>query len=134
ILKPSPYTPLCTLKIAALLQKVFPPGVLNVVAGGDELGQWMTEHSGIDKISFTGSVGSGKRVMASCAATLKRFTLELGGNDAAIVLDDVDPRAVASKLFFAAFVNSGQVCMAIKRIYAHESIYDELCDALAQEA
>ncbi len=134
VLKPSPYTPLCTLKIAALLRDVFPPGVLNVVAGPDELGEWMTAHPGIDKISFTGSVQTGKQVMASCAGTLKRFTLELGGNDAAIVLDDVDPRAVAPKLFFAAFVNSGQVCMAIKRIYAHESIYEELCAALAEEA
>ena len=80
----------------------------------------MTEHPGIDKISFTGSVATGKKVMASAAATLKRVTLELGGNDAAIVLDDVDPKAIAPKLFFAAFVNSGQVCMAIKRIYAHE--------------
>ena len=86
ILKPSPYTPLCTLKIAALLRDVFPAGVLNVVAGGDELGEWMTAHSGIDKISFTGSVETGKKVMASCAGTLKRLTLELGGNDAAIVL------------------------------------------------
>ena len=134
VLKPSPYTPLCTLKIAALLREVFPPGVLNVVAGPDELGAWMTAHPGIDKISFTGSVPTGKQVMASCAGTLKRFTLELGGNDAAIVLDDVDPHAVAPKLFFAAFVNSGQVCMAIKRIYAHASIYEELCNALAEEA
>jgi acyl-CoA reductase-like NAD-dependent aldehyde dehydrogenase len=134
VLKPSPYTPLCTLKIAALLREVFAPGVLNVVAGPDALGEWMTAHPGIDKISFTGSVQTGKQVMASCAGTLKRFTLELGGNDAAIVLDDVDPRAVAPKLFFAAFVNSGQVCMAVKRIYAHESIYEELCTALAEEA
>jgi acyl-CoA reductase-like NAD-dependent aldehyde dehydrogenase len=134
ILKPSPYTPLCTLKIAALLRDAFPPGVLNVVAGGDELGECMTAHPGIDKISFTGSVETGKKVMASCAGTLKRLTLELGGNDAAIVLDDVDPRAVAPKLFFSAFVNSGQVCMAIKRIYAHESIYPQLCAALAEEA
>ncbi|HTC53802.1 MAG TPA: aldehyde dehydrogenase family protein [Steroidobacteraceae bacterium] len=134
VLKPSPYTPLCTLKIAALLREVFAPGVLNVVAGGDELGEWMTAHPGIDKISFTGSVATGKKVMASCAGTLKRLTLELGGNDAAIVLDDVDPRAIAPKLFFSAFVNSGQVCMAIKRIYAHESIYPELCTALAEEA
>ena len=94
----------------------------------------MTEAHGIDKISFTGSVATGKKVMASSAQTLKRVTLELGGNDPAIVLDDVDPKAVASKLFFASFVNSGQVCMAIKRIYAHERIYDALCDALADEA
>ena len=134
VLKPSPYTPLTTLKLAELLTAVFPAGVLNVLAGGDELGQWMTEHPGIDKISFTGSVATGKKVMASAAGTLKRLTLELGGNDAAIVLDDVDPKTIAPKLFFAAFVNSGQVCMAIKRIYAHERIYAALCSALAEEA
>ena len=105
-----------------------------MMAGGDALGQWMTEHPGINKISFTGSVETGKKVMASAAGTLKRITLELGGNDAAIVLDDVDPQAVAKKLFFACTVNSGQVCMAVKRIYAHEQIYDALCTALAQEA
>jgi acyl-CoA reductase-like NAD-dependent aldehyde dehydrogenase len=134
VLKPSPYTPLTTLALAQLLRGVFPPGVLNVLAGGDELGEWMTAHPGIDKISFTGSVETGKKVMASAAATLKRLTLELGGNDAAIVLDDVDPQAIAPKLFFAAFVNSGQVCMAIKRVYVHERIHDELCEALAVEA
>jgi acyl-CoA reductase-like NAD-dependent aldehyde dehydrogenase len=134
VLKPSPYTPLCTLKIGELIRDVFPKGVVNVLAGGDALGQWITEHPGIDKISFTGSVATGKKVMASAAGTLKRVTLELGGNDAAIVLDDVDPKVVAPKLFFAGFVNSGQVCMAIKRIYAHEKIYDALCEALAEEA
>jgi len=134
VLKPSPYTPLTTLRLGALLRDVFPKGVLNVLAGDDELGQWMTEHPGIDKISFTGSVETGKKVMAAAAGTLKRLTLELGGNDAAIVLDDVDPKTIAPKLFFASFVNSGQVCMAIKRIYAHESIYEALCAALAEEA
>jgi acyl-CoA reductase-like NAD-dependent aldehyde dehydrogenase len=134
VLKPSPYTPLCTLRLGELLKDVFPRGVLNVLAGGDELGKLMSEHPGIDKISFTGSVATGKKVMASAAGTLKRLTLELGGNDAAIVLDDVDPKTVAPKLFFAACVNSGQVCMAIKRIYAHERIYDALCEALAEEA
>ena len=134
VLKPSPYTPLSTLKIGELAREIFPAGVVNILAGGDELGQWMTEHPGIDKISFTGSIETGKKVMASAAGNLKRITLELGGNDAAIVLDDVDVKAVASKLFFAAFVNSGQVCMAIKRIYAHESIHQALAEALAAEA
>jgi len=134
VLKPSPYTPLSTLKLGELLRDVFPRGVLNVLAGSDSLGQWMAEHPYIDKISFTGSVATGKKVMASAAGTLKRVTLELGGNDAAIVLDDVDPTAVAKRLFFAAFVNSGQVCMAVKRIYAHESVYEALCEALAAEA
>jgi acyl-CoA reductase-like NAD-dependent aldehyde dehydrogenase len=134
IIKPSPYTPLTTLRIGEIFGEILPAGVLAVLAGGDELGALLTSHPGIDKISFTGSVATGKKVMASAAGTLKRVTLELGGNDAAIVLDDVDVAAVAKKLFFAATVNSGQVCMAIKRIYAHEKIYDALCAALANEA
>ena len=134
ILKPSPYTPLTTLKLGELMNDIFPPGVVNVLAGGDELGQWMTEHPGINMISFTGSVETGKKVMAGASTTLKRITLELGGNDPAIVLEDVDPKEVAKKLFFACTVNSGQVCMAVKRIYAHEKVYDALCDALAEEA
>jgi acyl-CoA reductase-like NAD-dependent aldehyde dehydrogenase len=134
VLKPSPYTPLATLKVAELLNDVFPAGIVNVLAGGDELGAWITEHAGIDKIAFTGSVATGKKVLASAAATLKRVTLELGGNDPAIVMEDADPQAIAKKIFFASFVNSGQVCMAIKRIYAHDKIYDALCAALVAEA
>ncbi len=109
IVKPSPFTPLTTLRIGEILREILPPGVIGVLAGGDELGALLTAHPGIDKISFTGSVATGKKVMASCAGTLKRVTLELGGNDAAIVLEDVDVKAVAKKLFFAATVNSGQV-------------------------
>jgi len=134
VLKPSPYTPLTTLLIGEIAREHFPPGVVNVVAGGNDLGAWMTEHPGIDKISFTGSVATGKRVMASAASTLKRVTLELGGNDAAIVLDDIDVKALAPRLFWAAFGNSGQICMAIKRLYVHEKVYDALCDALVEIA
>jgi acyl-CoA reductase-like NAD-dependent aldehyde dehydrogenase len=134
IIKPSPFTPLTTLRIGEIFRDILPAGVLAVLAGADELGALLTAHPGVDKISFTGSVATGKKVMASAAGTLKRVTLELGGNDAAIVLEDVDVAAVAKKLFFAATVNSGQVCMAIKRIYAHEKIYDALCAALANEA
>lgn len=134
VLKPSPYTPLTTLKLGELMKDIFPAGVVNVVAGGDEIGEAMAEHADIDKISFTGSVESGKKVLASAAGTMKRVTLELGGNDPAIIMEDVDPKEIAKKVFFASFVNSGQVCMAIKRIYAHESIYDELCEALVEEA
>ncbi len=134
IIKPSPFTPLTTLRLGEIIRALLPPGVINVLAGGDELGAVLTAHPGIDKISFTGSVATGKKVMASCASTLKRVTLELGGNDAAIVLEDVDVKAVAKKIFFAATVNSGQVCMAIKRIYAHEAIHDQLVAALAEEA
>ncbi len=134
VIKPSPYTPLTTLKMGELAREIFPPGVMNVLTGGDELGRRLCEHPGVQKISFTGSVATGKKVIASSAETLKRITLELGGNDPAIVLEDADPKAIAKNMFFACFVNSGQVCMAIKRIYAHEDIYDELCDALAEEA
>lgn len=131
VLKPSPFTPLCTLKIGELLRDVFPPGVLNVITGDDRLGPWMTSHSGFDKISFTGSTETGKKVMESAASDLKALTLELGGNDAAIVLPDVDVAEVAEKIFFGAFFNTAQICVATKRLYVHESIYDQLRDHLA---
>ena len=131
VLKPSPFTPLCTLKIGELFRDIFPPGVLNVISGGDDLGPMMTTHPGFAKISFTGSTATGKRVMASAAQDLKRVTLELGGNDAAIVLPDVDLDAVAQKIFFGAFYNSAQICVATKRLYVHEDVYDGLRDRLA---
>ncbi len=134
ILKPSPFTPLTTLKIGELLREVLPPGVLNVISGGDALGPWMTSHPGIDKISFTGSTQTGRKVMASAADTLKRVTLELGGNDAAIVLPDVDVAAVAEQLFWAAFRNSGQICIATKRMYVHRDVYEPLKAALVAYA
>ena len=137
VLKPSPYTPLCTLKIAELLRDVFPPGVLNVISGGDELGPMMTAHKGFAKITFTGSTATGKRVMESAARDLKRVTLELGGNDAAIVLGDVDPAKVSEPLFMGAFFNSAQICVATKRLYIHDDIYDAVRDrmvAIAQNA
>lgn len=90
IIKPSPYTPYCDLKLVEIGRKFFPPGVLQVLSGGEDLGPMLTEHPDIDKISFTGSTVTGKRVMVSCAKTLKRLTLELGGNDAAIICEDVD--------------------------------------------
>ncbi|WP_375188132.1 aldehyde dehydrogenase family protein [Sphingobium yanoikuyae] len=130
VIKPSPYTPLTMLKLGELMRPHLPPGVLNVVSGGDALGPWMTAHPGIDKISFTGSTATGKRVMASAAQSLKRITLELGGNDAAIVLGDVDVAAVAGPLFWSAFVNSGQVCIATKRLYVHDTVYDALAAEL----
>lgn len=134
VLKPSPFTPLTTLKIGELLRDVLPPGVLNVVTGGDALGPWMTSHPGFDKISFTGSTQTGRRVMASAAETLKRVTLELGGNDAAIVLPDVDVKAVAEKLFWAAFSNTGQICIATKRMYIHKDVYEPLKNAIVEYA
>lgn len=131
VLKPSPFTPLCTLKIGELFRDVFPPGVFNVVSGGDDLGPMMTSHPGFAKISFTGSTATGKRVMESASKDLKRVTLELGGNDAAIVMPDVDLDAVAQKIFFGAFFNSAQICVATKRLYVHEDVYDGLRDRLA---
>ncbi|HVV36606.1 MAG TPA: aldehyde dehydrogenase family protein [Acidimicrobiales bacterium] len=134
VLKPSPYTPLATLKMVELLNEVLPPGVLNVVTGGDELGKWMTAHPTPRKVSFTGSVAAGKHVYAACAPDLKRVTLELGGNDPAIVLDDVDVEATAEKVFRGAFENCGQICSAIKRVYVPESIHGQFVEALAAKA
>jgi acyl-CoA reductase-like NAD-dependent aldehyde dehydrogenase len=131
VLKPSPFTPLCTLKIGEIFRDVFPPGVLNIISGGDELGPLMTSHPGFAKISFTGSSATGKRVMESAAKDLKRVTLELGGNDAAIVLPDVNLDEVAQKIFFGAFFNTAQICVATKRLYVHEAVYDGLRDRLA---
>jgi acyl-CoA reductase-like NAD-dependent aldehyde dehydrogenase len=134
VVKPSPFTPLCTLKLGELCNEILPSGVLNVVTGGDELGKWMTAHPDIDKIAFTGHTETGKHVMRSAATTLKRVTLELGGNDPAIVLPDVDPKAIAPLLFWAAFQNNAQFCNATKRLYVHERIYDQVLKALADFA
>ncbi|MDZ7881904.1 MAG: aldehyde dehydrogenase family protein [Mycobacterium sp.] len=130
VVKPSPFTPLCDLKLIELVQDLLPPGVLSAVSGGDELGKWMTAHSDIAKVAFTGSTDTGKHVMRSAADTLKRVTLELGGNDPAIVLGDVDPQKVAPQLFWAAFQNNAQFCNAAKRIYIHDSVYEPVRDAL----
>jgi len=134
VIKPSPFTPLSTLRLGEILRDVLPPGVLNVVSGGDALGAWISEHPVVRKVSFTGSVATGKRVAAAAAPDLKRVTLELGGNDAAIVLPDADPAAIADKLFWGAFENSGQVCSAIKRVYVHEDQLAELRDELTARA
>ncbi|MCU1478693.1 MAG: Aldehyde Dehydrogenase [Subtercola sp.] len=134
VVKPSPFTPLATLMVGELLRDVVPAGTLNVVSGGNDVGQWMTEHPIPRGVSFTGSVATGKKVNTSAAPDLKRVLLELGGNDAAIVLDDVDPEEVAEKLFWRAFGNAGQICMAIKRIYVPEQIHSAVVDALVARA
>jgi len=134
VIKPSPYTPLSTLKLGEVLRDVLPPGVVNTISGGDQLGAWITDHPVVRKISFTGSVATGKKIAAAAAPDLKRVTLELGGNDAAIVLKDVDPKQVAEKLFWGAFSNSGQVCSAIKRMYVEEEVYQPLVDEIAAVA
>ncbi|MEW5687710.1 MAG: aldehyde dehydrogenase family protein [Pseudomonadota bacterium] len=131
IVKPAPTTPLTALKLGELIKDIAPAGVINIIADANDLGGEMTRHPDIRKISFTGSTETGKKVMASAADALKRVSLELGGNDALIVLDDVDPKETAPKVFGAAMQNAGQVCIAAKRIYVHESIYDAMCDELA---
>ncbi|RJE20996.1 Aldehyde dehydrogenase [Aspergillus sclerotialis] len=132
ILKPSPFTPYCDLKLAELAIQYFPTGVFQALSGDNDLGPIMTEHPGIDKISFTGSILTGKRVMASCAKTLKRLTLELGGNDPVIICDDVDIDAIIPTIGVLSFLCSSQICMMIKRLYVHEKIYDEFRDKLAK--
>lgn len=134
VLKPSPFTPLTTLRIGELIRACFPPGVLNVLSGGDELGPLMTAHPSFAKITFTGSTATGRRVMETAAKDLKRITLELGGNDAAIVMPDVDVDEVAQQLFHGAFHNSGQVCVVTKRMFIHADIYDQLREKLHQLA
>jgi len=131
VVKPAPTTPLSTLRLAELVKDALPPGVLNVIADANDLGPKISAHPKIRKVSFTGSTATGAKVMAGAAETLKRITLEMGGNDAGLVLGDVDPKEIAPKIFAAAFPNNGQVCIAMKRVYAHEDIYDALCDELA---
>jgi acyl-CoA reductase-like NAD-dependent aldehyde dehydrogenase len=130
IVKPSPFTPYCDLKLVELATRFFPPGVMQCLSGDDSLGPMFTDHPGIDKISFTGSIATGKRVMASCAKTLKRVTLELGGNDPAIICDDVDIDAIIPKIGILSYLCSSQICMMIKRLYVHEKIYDVFLEKL----
>src|SRR5260370_31056410 len=130
VLKPAVFTPLTVLRAADYIREILPPGVLNVISGGDDLGPWMTSHPGFQKVSFTGSSETGCRVFASAAPTLKHLTLELGGNDAGIVLADADPQAIAEYLFRTMFALSGQGCVTLKRLFVHESIYPALTEAL----
>ena len=134
VLKPSPFTPLATLRLGQVMNEVLPPGVLNVVTGGDVLGAAMTAHPTPRKVSFTGSVAAGKSVALAAAGDLKRVTLELGGNDAAILLDDIDVADVASKLVPVALFNTGQACALPKRVYAPAAIYDDVVEAFASVA
>ncbi len=134
VLKPSPYTPLTSLRIGELLRDVVPAGVINIISGSDEVGALLTKHPGIDKITFTGSVSTGKKIAQIAAKHLKPVTLELGGNDPAIVLADVDIQKVAEPIFWGAFTNTGQICIAIKRLYVHESIFEPLVAELKKIA
>ena len=130
VVNASPYTPLSTLRMVEIINEVLPPGVVNCITGPDTLGAAMSAHRDIAKIAFTGSVRTGKKVMAGAAETLKRLTLELGGNDAGIVLPDADPKQIAEGLFWGGFINNGQTCAALKRLYVHDSIFDQVCGEL----
>jgi acyl-CoA reductase-like NAD-dependent aldehyde dehydrogenase len=134
IVKPAATTPLSSVRVVELLNELLPPGVLNIVCDDNDLGDKLTAHPGVDKIAFTGSTATGSKVMASAAGTIKRITLELGGNDPAIVLDDVDVADAAGRVYAAATMNAGQVCLAAKRIFVPSRIYDEFCDELVRHA
>lgn len=134
VMKPSEHTPLSVQALAAVINQVLPEGVLQVVPGAGDIGQALTEHPDIDKIMFTGSTKTGQAIMRSAAADMKRVTLELGGNDAGIVLDDINIDEMAENIFWGAFINTGQTCAALKRLYVPASIYDELVQALAKIA
>lgn len=134
MIKPSPFTPLATQRLGALLAPIFPPGVIAVLAGDAALGRHLVTHPGIAKIAFTGSTATGRAIMADAGADLKRVTLELGGNDAAIVLDDADPDAIADRLYRSAFTNCGQVCIAVKRLFVPDALKGAIVDRLVARA
>jgi acyl-CoA reductase-like NAD-dependent aldehyde dehydrogenase len=134
VVKPAPTTPLTTLLLGELCSGSVPAGVVNMIADDNDLGGALTSHPDVAKVAFTGSTQTGRRVMANAAAGLKRLTLELGGNDAAIVLADAKIDNVAPRILQAAMLNAGQVCLAIKRLYVHESQYEDMCRALASLA
>ena len=133
ILKPSPYTPYTALKMVEIAQQIFPPGVLQCLVGDESLGPMFVSHPDVHKIVFTGSIPTGKKVLAECAKTLKRCSVELGGNDACIVCEDVaDVEHCAAQVALGTFINSGQLCMATKRVYVHEKIYDRFLKAMVE--
>jgi acyl-CoA reductase-like NAD-dependent aldehyde dehydrogenase len=130
VIKPSSNTPLSVLALVSIMNEVLPPNVLTAVSGNREVGSRLAEHPDIAKVMFTGSTGAGREIIKSSANNLARLTLELGGNDAGIVLPGTDPAAIAENLFWGAFINTGQTCAALKRLYVHDSIYEEVIEAL----
>jgi acyl-CoA reductase-like NAD-dependent aldehyde dehydrogenase len=132
VIKPSPYTPFSTLRLVQIMNEVLPPGVINVVTGDGEVGTRMATHPDVNKVVFTGSTATGKSVMRNASGTLKRLTLELGGNDAGIVLPGTTISPLIEKLFWGCFINSGQTCGALKRLYVHTDQHDEVVGKLAE--
>ena len=134
ILKPAPTTPVTSLMLAKLAAGIFPAGVVNVIVDQNDLGPLLTGHPDIAKISFTGSTPTGRKVMEAAASSLKRLTLALGGKVAGLVLDDADVKKTAERVAGSELMNGGQVCIALKRLYVHSSIYDAMCAELARIA
>ncbi|KAF2958454.1 NAD-dependent succinate-semialdehyde dehydrogenase [Thermotoga sp. Ku-13t] len=135
VAKPSSYTPLATLELAkCFLEAGLPAGVLNVVTGtNNEVGETLIEHPLVSKIAFTGSTDVGKHIMNVASKTVKKLTLELGGNCPMIVFDDADIAAAAKDAARRSFRNAGQICNAINRIYVHKSIFSDFVEAFLQE-
>ncbi|MFT4053597.1 MAG: aldehyde dehydrogenase family protein [Novosphingobium sp.] len=134
IAKPAPTTPLTTLLLGEIAAEILPRGVFQTLVDQNDLGALLSHHPDVAHVSFTGSTPTGKKVMSSAADTLKRFTLELGGNDAAIILDDADITKVAPCIFSGATTNAGQICLAVKRVYAPNTMMDALCAELTRLA
>ena len=130
VVKPSSFTPLSVLAMVSVINEVLPPDVLVAISGNREVGARLAAHPDIAKVMFTGSTAAGREIIKSSANNLARLTLELGGNDAGIVLPGTDPAEIAENLFWGAFINTGQTCAALKRLYVHDSIYEEVIDAL----
>ncbi len=134
VVKPSEYTTLSVLGLVHVLNEVLPADVLIPVCGAGDVGAALSGHPGVDKVMFTGSTETGKAIIRSSADTIKRVTVELGGNDAGVVLPDADPAAIAEGVFWGAFINTGQTCAALKRLYVHDSMYEAMCQELVDYA
>jgi acyl-CoA reductase-like NAD-dependent aldehyde dehydrogenase len=129
VIKPSPETVLDSLLLAeAIIEAGLPAGVVNIVPGGRELGAYLVEHPGIDKVAFTGSTAAGRAIARRCGELLRPVTLELGGKSAAIVLDDADLSQSAEALFAATLLNNGQTCYLGTRVLAPRPRYDEVLE------
>ena len=131
IFKPSEETPLGAIKLAEIfIEAGVPAGVFNVVQGAAEVGQWLTANPNIEKVSFTGEVGTGKKVMASAAGSLKDVTMELGGKSPLLVFDDADVSQAVSAAMLGNFYTQGEICTNCTRIYVHKNVYQQFIDEL----
>lgn len=136
VLKPSPFAPLAVSKAIEIIAAEFPPGVVNLVHGDNDVGIELTSNPKVAKVAFTGGTGTAKHIMKSAADTIKNLTLELGGNDAAVFLPefDVNDERAMRRLVISNFLNNGQICMIAKRVYVHRSIYDKFVEKYIEAA